>query len=49
MYIIQRAAFDLTVFGRPEKAVRAIAVSLLVFSVMFFLGLIKTNARRENF
>lgn len=49
MYIIQRAAFDLTVFGRPEKAVRAIAVSLLVFAVMFFFGLIKTNARRKNF
>lgn len=48
MYIIQRAAFDLTVFGRTGKAVRVIAVSLVIFAVMLVMGRFKANAGRKN-
>lgn len=48
MYIIQRAAFDLTVFGRTEKVFRVIAVSMAIFAVMLILGRIKANAGRKN-
>lgn len=48
MYIIQRAAFDLTVFGRTEKVLRVIAVSMAIFAVMLILGRFKANAGRKN-
>lgn len=48
MYIIQRAAFDLTVFGRTEKVLRVIAVSMAIFTVMLVLGRFKANAGRKN-
>lgn len=48
MYIIQRAAFDLTVFGRTEKVLRVIVVSLAIFAVMLVLGRFKANAGRKN-
>ena len=48
MYLIQRAAFDLTVFGRTGKALRVIAVSVAVFAVMLVLGRFKANAGRKN-
>ena len=48
MYIIQRAAFDLTVFGRTEKVLKVIAVSMAIFAVMLILGRFKTNAGRKN-
>lgn len=48
MYLIQRAAFDLTVFGRTGKALRVIAVSAAVFAVMLVLGRFKANAGRKN-
>lgn len=48
MYLIQRAAFDLTVFGRTGKALRVIEVSVAVFAVMLVLGRFKANAGRKN-
>lgn len=48
MYIIQRAAFDLTVFGRTEKVFRVITVSMSIFAVMLVLGRFKANAGRKN-
>ncbi len=49
MYLIQRAAFDLTVFGRTGKALRVIAVSLAVFAVMLVMGRFQANAGRKKF
>ncbi len=46
MYIIQRAAFDLTVFGNTAKAIRVIEVSLVIFAVMLVLGRLKIAPRR---
>lgn len=48
MYVIQRAAFDLTVFGRTGKVLGVIAVSLAVFAVMLVMGRLKANAGRKN-
>lgn len=48
MYIIQRAAFDLTVFGRTEKVLRVITVSMSIFAVMLVLGRFKANAGRKK-
>ena len=48
MYLIQRAAFDLTVFGRTEKVLRVIAVSLIIFAVMLVMGRLKANAGRKK-
>lgn len=48
MYRLQKAAFDLTIFSRPEKAVHAIAVSLLIFAVLILIGTIKVNIRRKR-
>lgn len=48
MYVIQRAAFDLTVFGRTEKVIRVIGVSLILFAVMLAAGRLKANAGRKK-
>jgi len=48
MYLIQRAAFDLTVFSRREKALFAIAVSLCMFIVMLVIGWVKVNINQNG-
>lgn len=48
MYKIQQAAFDLTVFSRPEKAVHVIIVSLILLVLFIAIGAIKVNIRRKN-
>lgn len=48
MYKIQQAAFDLTVFSRPEKAVQVIIVSLILLALLVAIGAIKVNIRRKN-
>lgn len=48
MYIIQRAAFDLTVFGRTKKVLQVIVVSMAIFAVMLVMGRFKANAGRKN-
>lgn len=48
MYMIQRAAFDLTVFSRREKALFAIVVSICMFIVMLIIGWIKVNINRNG-
>lgn len=45
-YIIQQAAFDLTVFGRREGTIQVIAVSGLIFLICFAAGLILTGRRK---
>lgn len=46
-YIIQQAAFDLTLFGRSEQAFKVIAVSLIVFVVFMIIGGIIFGKRRR--
>ncbi len=48
MYVIQRAAFDLTVFGKTQRAFRVIAVSLAVFAAVLVMGRIKAGAGRKK-
>ena len=43
MYVIQRAAFDLTVFGKTERALQVTAVALIIFAAMLVLGWLKAN------
>lgn len=43
MYQIQRAAFDLTVFGKNERIVRVVLISLVVFAVALFGGWLKAK------
>lgn len=49
MYVIQRAAFDLTVFGKTNRAFCVIAVSLAVFAAMLVMGRIKAGAGRKKY
>ena len=46
--IIMEAAFDLTVFGRTERAMSVLLWSLGIFAVLMLIGWIKVNARRKN-
>lgn len=46
--IIMEAAFDLTVFGRTERAVSVSLWSLGIFAVLMLIGWVKVNARRKN-
>jgi len=43
MYQIQRAAFDLTVFGKNERIVRVVLISLVVFAAALFGGWLKAK------
>ena len=46
--IIMEAAFDLTVFGRMERALEASLWSLVIFAALMLIGWIKVNTRRKN-
>ncbi len=46
--IIMEAAFDLTVFGRTERAINVIIWSLVIFAALMLIGWIKVNTRRKN-
>lgn len=46
--IIMEAAFDLTVFGRNERAFEVSLWSLVIFSALMLIGWIKVNTRRKN-
>lgn len=47
-YIVQKAAFDLTVFSRPERAVHTAIAALIIFAVLLVIGAIKVNVRRKK-
>ncbi|MCM1024329.1 MAG: ABC transporter permease [Prevotella sp.] len=47
-YLIQSAAFDLTVFSRTEKAVSATVVSLVIFAAVVGVGAIKVSVRSKK-
>lgn len=46
--ILMEAAFDLTVFGRAERALNVSLWSLGIFAVLMLIGWIKVNTRRKN-
>lgn len=46
--ILMEAAFDLTVFGRTERAISVSLWSLGIFAVLMLIGWIKVNTRRKN-
>lgn len=46
--ILMEAAFDLTVFGRTERALGVSLWSLGIFAVLMLIGWIKVNTRRKN-
>lgn len=46
--IILDAAFDLTSFSRPERAVSVTVWSLIIFAALIAIGCIKVNSRRKN-
>lgn len=46
--ILMDAAFDLTVFGRTERAVSVSLWSLGIFAALMLIGWIKVNTRRKN-
>lgn len=46
-YIVQSAAFDLTVFSRPERVVETTIAALIIFAVLMVIGAIKVNRRSE--
>lgn len=48
MYVIQKAAFDLTLFSRTEKAISVITVSMVIFAVLLIIGIIRVNIRRKD-
>lgn len=48
MYQMQRAAFDLTVFEKNERAVRVVLVSLTVFAAALFFGWLKAQMRERR-
>jgi len=45
-YALQAAAFDLTLFGRHEAALWAIAVSVAVFAVALVIGSVLFNRKQ---
>lgn len=47
-YVINQAAFDLTVFSRPEKALRVTAYALAIFAAAALIGAVKVNVRRKG-
>ncbi len=47
-YVIQKAAFDLTVFSRPERAVHTTIAALIIFAVLLLVGAVKVNIRRKD-
>lgn len=48
MYVIQKAAFDLTIFSREEKAVHVIAASLIILVVIVLISIVKVNVRKKT-
>ncbi|MDE6030036.1 MAG: ABC transporter permease [Oscillospiraceae bacterium] len=46
--IILDAAFDLTSFSRPERAISVTLWSLTIFAALAVIGCIKVNSRRKN-
>lgn len=47
-YVMTKAAFDLTVFSRTEKALQVIAYALIIFVVLVLIGALKINIRRKG-
>lgn len=47
-YLINQAAFDLTVFSRYEKAVQVTLSALAIFAVLVCIGALKINLRRKS-
>lgn len=47
-YLVQSAAFDLTVFSRAEKAVNVMIAALIVFASSVVLSAIRLSIRRKN-
>lgn len=48
VYLVQNAAFDLTVFSRTEKAAAVTAVSLVVFAVTLALSALKLSLENRR-
>lgn len=48
MYVIQQAAFDLTVFSRPEQAIRVLIVSLCLFLLLLGIGSAKIRFGKKE-
>lgn len=47
-YLMNQAAFDLTVFSRYEKAVQVTICALIIFAVLACIGALKINVRRKS-
>lgn len=47
-YVMNGAATDLTVFSRPEKALRVTACALIIFFVLTVIGALKIGVRRKS-
>lgn len=47
-YILQNAAFDLTLFGRYESSVRLTIISVILFAIFLVIGTLLFNRRGEK-
>ncbi len=47
-YIVQNAAFDLTIFGRYDAAIRVTAVSAVIFLILMIVGTLIFNRKGED-